>query len=176
MRIVAAAIALSLTAPAGAAVVSSADHGFEISQSAVVALPPAEALRAFGEVGKWWQADHTYSGNSANLSMALQPGGCFCERLESGGGVEHMRIVFVDPSGRIVLTGSLGPLLQLATTGAMDVQFKPVGNGSRMTLTYKVAGFASGGAAKLAPAVDRVLGTQVSNFVVFASSYAQPGS
>jgi len=175
MRIFAAAIALVLTAPAGAAVTSSGEHGFEIEQSAVVALPPAEALRAFAEIGRWWEAGHTYSGNSANLSMDLRPGGCFCEQLGNGGGVEHMRVAFVDPAGRIVLTGSLGPLLQLATAGVMDIQFKPIGNGSRMTLTYKVAGFSGGGASKLAPAVDRVLGTQVSNFVVFASS-TQPGS
>ena len=50
------------------------------------------------------------SGNSANLSLALTPGGCFCERFPKGGGIEHMRVTYVDPGKRVVLTGALGPL------------------------------------------------------------------
>ena len=48
---------------------------------------------------------------AANLSLDAAPGGCFCERLPNGGGVEHMRVTYVEPGKRIVLTGSLGPLL-----------------------------------------------------------------
>ena len=56
--------------------------------------------------------------------MSLSPGGCFCERLPNGGGIEHMRVAFVDPGKRLVLTGSLGPLLYQATAGVMDVQVR----------------------------------------------------
>ena len=35
-----------------------------------------------------------------------------------------MRVTYVDPGKRIVLTGSLGPLLYEATAGVMDVQFE----------------------------------------------------
>ena len=39
--------------------------------------------RAFARVGEWWGKDHTYSGDSANLSLSLTPGGCWCERRSS---------------------------------------------------------------------------------------------
>ena len=54
-------------------------------------------------------------------SLDPRPGGCFCEPLEGVGGIEHMRVTFVQPDERIVLTGSLGPLLYEATSGVMDV-------------------------------------------------------
>jgi hypothetical protein len=169
MRRFVAAAALLIASPATAEVVSSGEHGFEIRQSAIVPLPPRDAMNAFANVGAWWDGSHAYSGNASNLSMSLQPGGCFCERLPGGGGIEHLRVTYVDPGKRVVLTGSLGPLLFQATAGVMDIQFQPVGSGSRVSLTYKVAGFANGGADKLAPLVDRVLGGQVARYVISTS-------
>lgn len=163
--ILGAAAALAAAAPASAEVVKSGEHGFEIRQSALVPLSPAAALNAFGNVSLWWNGDHTYSGKASNLSMSLQPGGCLCERLPDGGGIEHMRVTFVQPGKRLVLTGSLGPLLYQATTGVMDIRFEPLGNGSRVTLNYRVAGFANGGAAELAAPVDGVLRGQLANYV-----------
>lgn len=165
MRILVAAAALMVSTPAAAEVVSSSEHGFELRHSAIVPLPPAQALRAFSDVGRWWDGDHTYSGSASNLSMNLQPGGCFCERLPNGGGIENLRVTYVDPDKRLVLTGSLGPLLYEATAGVMDVQFTPVGTGSRVAFNYRVTGFARGGADKLAPAVDRVLDGMVGRYV-----------
>jgi adenylate kinase len=99
-------------------------------------------------------------------AWSFKPGACFCERLPNGGGVEHMRVVHVDPGKRLVLTGSLGPLLYEATTGVMDVQVSAVGTGSRVSINYKVAGFATGGAARLAPLVDRVIAGLVARYVI----------
>ena len=65
--------------------------------------------------------------------------------------------------------GSLGPLLYEATTGVMDVQFKPEGTGTQVTLNYRVAGFANGGAAKLAPLVDGVLANLVDRYRAHAN-------
>lgn len=172
MRLLVAIAALSIGAPAAAEVVNSSNHGFELRHSAIVPLPPEDALRAFAQVNRWWEDSHTYSGSASNLSMRLEPGGCFCELLPGGGGVEHLRVAHVDPEKRLVLTGSLGPLLFEATTGVMDVRFSPVGNGSRVTLSYKVSGFAAGGADKIAPAVDRVLAGLVSRYVISASEPA----
>jgi hypothetical protein len=92
--------------------------------------------------------------------MALNPGGCFCERLPNGGGIEHMRVSYLDPGKRIVLTGPLGPLLYEATAGVMDMKFERTAGGSKITMDYKAAGFANGGAEKLAPLVDGVLADQ----------------
>ena len=155
-------IALSLLAsPAAAEVVSAGPNGFHVRQTrADRRFPRTAAYSGFGRVGSWWNKEHTYSGNSANLSMALNPGGCFCERLPNGGGIEHMRVSYLDPGKRIVLTGSLGPLLYEATAGVMDMKFERTAGGSKITMDYKVAGFANGGADKLAPLVDGVLADQ----------------
>ena len=67
----------------------------------------------------------------------------------------------VQPGERIVLTGSLGPLLYEATTGVMDVKFERIAGGTRVTMNYRAAGFAKGGAATMAPLVDQVLGEQM---------------
>ena len=52
----------------------------------------------------------------------------------------------------------------------MDVQIKSTATGTQLTLNYKVAGFAKGGADKLAPIVDRVLGTQMSRLRAYVAS------
>jgi uncharacterized protein YndB with AHSA1/START domain len=165
-----AALLVLIALPASAEVVSSSANGFEVRETVPLVVPPEAAFKAFGNLPSWWDPEHTYSGDSANLRFDLVPGGCFCERIpKTGGGVEHMRVAYVEPGKRIVLTGPLGPLLYEATTGVMDVQVKTIAGGSQVVLDYKVAGFANGGADKLAPAVDGVLAEQLKRFRVYAT-------
>ena len=161
---------LALSAPAAADVVSASPNGFEIRHTVNLVVKPEVAFQAFGNVAAWWNPEHTYSGSSANLSLAPAPGGCFCERFPKGGGIEHMRVVYVDPGKRIVLTGALGPLLYEATAGVLDVQVKSTGGGSQVTIDYRAAGFYKGGADKLAPIVDQVLADQVKRFRTYATA------
>jgi uncharacterized protein YndB with AHSA1/START domain len=170
MRSLVAAAALLVASPATAEVIKSGEHGFELRYSATVPLEPAAAMRAFGDVEHWWSDDHSYSGDASNMSLALEPSGCFCERFPKGGGIEHLRVTYADPGKRVVLTGSLGPLLYEATTGVMDAQFKPAAGGSELTLSYKVSGFANGGAARMAPLVDQVLGAMMNRYRALASA------
>ena len=167
------AIALVSTS-ASAEVVSASSNGFEVRQTVNLVVPPAAAFDAFRNIGAWWDPEHTYSGDSANLSLALVPGGCFCERLPKGGGIEHMRVTYIEPGKHVVLTGALGPLLYEAVTGVMDVQVKTIAGGAQLTLDYKAAGFAKGGADKLALAVDSVLAGQMKRYRAYATS--RPGS
>jgi uncharacterized protein YndB with AHSA1/START domain len=165
MRIPIIIAALLTAAPASAEVVSAGPHGFHVRHSVQLVVPPQEAFAAFGRVGSWWDDEHTYSGSSDNMTMSLRPGGCFCERVpDGGGGIEHMRVTYVAPGERAVLTGSLGPLLFEATAGVMDVKFEGVAGGSRVTMDYKAAGFAGGGADTMAPLVDEVLAEQMRRF------------
>ncbi|HET6942350.1 MAG TPA: ATPase [Sphingomicrobium sp.] len=164
-------VAAGLVLASGAAqaeVVSSGPNGFHVRQSVQMVVPQQAAYSAFGQVGSWWNPEHSYSGKSSNLAMALTAGGCFCERLDNGGGIEHMRVSFVDPGKRIVLTGSLGPLLYEATNGVMDMKFERIAGGSKVTMDYKVSGFAEGGAEKLAPLVDTVLADQFKRYREYA--------
>lgn len=163
-------IALALASPASAEVVSASSNGFEVRETVNVASSPAEAFAAFGRVGSWWDPQHSYSGSAANLRLDAEPGGCFCESLPNGGGVQHMRVTYVAPGKRIVLTGSLGPLLFLSTTGVMDVKFDAAANGTQITVDYRAAGFFNGGADKIAPAVDQVLSGQVNRLKAYLAT------
>ena len=135
-------------------------------------VPPEAAFKAFGDLPSWWDPEHTYSGDSANLSFELVPGGCLCEHIpKTGGGVEHMRVAYVDPGKRVVLTGALGPLALRSDDrrhGRRSSRPSPADRSS--TLDYKVAGFANGGADKLAPAVDGVLADQLKRLRSYATS------
>ena len=165
-----ALLALAFASPAGAEVVSASSNGFEVRETVSLDEPPAEAFAAFGRIGSWWSGEHSYSGSAANMSLALVPGGCFCERLANGGGVQHMHVTYVEPNKRVILTGSLGPLLFLSTTGVMDVTFERARDGTRLVLDYRVAGFFNGGADKIAPAVDTVLREQVTNLKAYLAT------
>ena len=79
-----------------------------------------------------------------------------------------MRVAYIDSPKRLVLTGGLGPLLYEAVAAAMDIRFERDGSGSKVTMDYKVAGFASGGADKLAPLVDGVLAEQMKRYQAYA--------
>ena len=163
--------ALAIPAAAQAEVVSANANGFEVRHTIQTVIPQAAAFEAFGQISQWWSKDHTYSGDPGNLSLTLHPGGCFCERLPDGGGVEHMRVAYFVPGEQLVLTGSLGPLLYEATTGVMVVKVERIAGGSRVTMSYRVAGFANGGAQPIAPQVDQMLGEQMARFRKYAAAF-----
>lgn len=169
MKHIVAAALFTMSAPASAEVISSSANSLHVRETVQIVVPTQSAYDSFTQVGSWWDAEHTYSGDASNMTLSLTPGGCFCERVpKTGGGVEHMRVAFVEPGRRIVLTGSLGPLLYEATTGVMDVQVERIAGGSRVTMDYKVAGFANGNGATLAALVDSVLANQMRRFRSFA--------
>lgn len=168
MKWIVAAGLLCASSAVRAEVVTANSNGFHVRQSVQLVIPPDLAYGTFARVGSWWDKQHTYSGDAGNMSMTLSGGGCFCERLPNGGGIEHMRVAYVDPGKRLVLTGSLGPLLYDATAGSMDVQFDKIAGGTRVTMNYRVAGFANGGADRMAPLVDSVLGEQFKRYREYA--------
>ncbi len=174
MRFALVISALLVAAPASAEVVSAGPNGFEVQQVVNLVVPQPSAYAAFGEVGRWWGKDHTYSGDSARMSLQLRPGGCFCEPLEGGGGIEHMRVTYLKPGEEILLTGSLGPLLYQATAGVMDVKFERIAGGTRVTLNYRAAGFAKSDGDKMAPLVDQVLAEQMKRFRAYAAGAPKP--
>lgn len=169
MRILIGIAALVMAAsPAAAEVVASSTNGFQVRHSVNLVLPPARAYAAFAQVGSWWDGNHTYSGKASNLSLTPRAGGCFCETLPNGGGVEHLRVSISIPGERMVMTGGLGPVVYEAAAGVMDVRFEKIAGGTRVVMDYRAAGFANGGAAKMATLVDQVLGQQMKGYRAFA--------
>ena len=156
------AIVMFASAPAHAAVVDAAAGGFTVRHTIEVRGQAVPSYRTVVErVSAWWQADHTFSGNAANLSIDARPGGCFCESLPGGGGVRHLTVVYADAGKLLRLTGGLGPLQNLAVDGAMTWKFTESGTTTMIEMTYTVGGYAPGGLGALAPIVDMVLGAQV---------------
>jgi len=162
MRRFVIALLLLLTAgPIAAEVVDRSPNGFTIKATVAVAAMPDAAFRALVDVGSWWDKDHTYSGDARSLSIVPQPGGCFCEKLPNGGGVEHGRVVSVVPGSLLRLQSALGPLQELGVSGSMTWQITKAATGSTITMTFAVGGYAPA-LEKLAPLVDQVMMRQVS--------------
>jgi len=174
MRLLLFSLPLLAAGPASAEVLSASPTGFEVQEVVNLVVPQPSAYAAFGQVGQWWNKEHTYSGEASRMSLQLRPGGCFCEPLEGGGGVEHMRVTYLKPGEQIVLTGSLGPLLYQATAGVMDVRFERIAGGTRVTLNYRAAGFAKGDGDKMAPLVDQVLAEQMKRYRIYAANAPKP--
>jgi hypothetical protein len=174
MRMLLVMLPLIAAAPASAEVISAGPSGFEVQEVVNLVVPQPSAYAAFGQVGQWWNKAHTYSGDSARMTLQLRPGGCFCESLEGGGGIEHMRVTYLKPGEQIVLTGSLGPLLYQATAGVMDVKFERIAGGTRVTMNYRAAGFAKGDGDKMAPLVDQVLAEQMKRYRTYAAGAPKP--
>jgi uncharacterized protein YndB with AHSA1/START domain len=147
---------------AWADVVDKSASGFTVRTTVTVAAAPQRVYQDLLNVGAWWDNEHTYSGEAKNMTIVAQPGGCFCEKY-AGGAVEHGRVVNVSPNKLLRLSGALGPLQELATTGTMTWTIEPAkqGSGSTLTMTYAAAGYAPGGLDKLADIVDTVLAQQV---------------
>lgn len=169
MRNLILSLALLAATPAAAEVVHADSHGFEVRQAVQLVIPANEAMTAFARVAGYWPKDHTYSGDSANLSLDARPGGCFCERFPKGGGIEHLRVTYLDPGTDLILTGALGPLLHEAVNGVMTVHVERIAGGSRLTLIYRAAGFANGGADKFAGQVDAMLADTLKRYRAFAA-------
>jgi hypothetical protein len=167
-RLAVAALALFLAAPAQAEIVSRADTGLVVRQVAEVTASPEDSWKAMVTPADWWSGEHSFSGDAGNLSIVPRIGGCFCEVLpgEEGakaprGGVEHMRVVFVEQNKALRLVGALGPLQSEAVQGTLTMTLKPIDGGTRITWEYVVGGYMRYKPDQIVPAVDKVIGEQL---------------
>ena len=169
-RTLTVAAVLALTArPAAAEVIASGETGFVVRETAEVPADPGQTWQTLIAPQKWWSKAHTFSGDSANLYLDAQGGGCFCEKLPlkdgapgvRGGSVAHMRVVYADPGKALRMVGALGPLQSEALTGTMTITLKPGGGGTRIVMEYVVGGYMRYKVDEIAPAVDKVLAGQL---------------
>lgn len=166
---------LALAEPAQAEVTSASEAGFVVRLEADAPASKADTWRALIAPGKWWSSAHTYSGNAGNMYLDAQASGCFCEKLprpadapegQRMGSVEHMHVVYADlPQGVLRMKGGLGPLQGESVIGTLTITVRPTPEGSRITWEYVVGGFTRIRNEDLAPAVDGVLGEQLSRLV-----------
>lgn len=156
----------ALALPAHAEVAAAEPASFTIEQSHEFANPAKEVWRAVGRPQDWWDGDHTYSGDSANMRLNLRPGGCFCEQWK-GSFVEHGRVVLAMPEQMLRIDGALGPLQEMAVTGVLTYAIAEENGRARLTMTYRVSGAAGDKLDELAPLVDQVMGGQFARLARF---------
>lgn len=163
LRALSLAVAFLLTAaaPAFATVADVGPGGFTIQVTAHIAAPPDQVYAALIKPALWWSPDHTFSGDSANLSLDAKAGGCWCEKLPRGGSVQHLTVVYASPGKVLRLRGALGPFQGFGVEGAMTWTLKAAGDETDVSLTYALGGYAKDGFEQLSKAVDGVLSEQV---------------
>src|SRR5690349_16240124 len=161
-------VALGLALPTDAAVVDTRDNGFTIETTVLADASPAVVYGRLVKIAGWWDPKHTWSGSASNLRLEPKAGGCFCEKLADGGSVQHGRVIFAQPSKLLRLDAALGPMQDMAVTGILTFNLAPDGKGTRIRMTYRVAGMLAMPAAQLAPGVDQVMGIQMDRLKSFA--------
>lgn len=166
--IAAAAIAVLTPVAASAEIAERHDDGFVIRRATTIQATPDAVYRALGQVARWWDGDHTWSGSAANLSLALAPGSCFCERLD-GGGAEHGRVLMAWPGKTLRLQAALGPLQAMTTDAILTFELAADGAGTTLTMTYAVNGR---GLGALAGPVDGVMSGQFDRLARHAAGEA----
>ena len=166
------AIAGSLFAatPLAAEVVSTTSDGFVTRETATVAASPLETWLALIKPGDWWNDQHTWSGDAANLTLTPQAGGCFCETIPGDdgsdgyamdGSAQHAMIVQSFPLRVLRLRGGLGPLQGEPATGILTITLKEVDGGTRVLWEYNVGGPMRFEIAQISKSVDAVMTEQL---------------
>jgi uncharacterized protein YndB with AHSA1/START domain len=145
--------------------------GFLVKFDVSVNAPVAKVYDALvGQVASWWNPEHTYSHDAKNLSIDARAGGCFCEKLPNGGGIEHLRVVYVAPPQVVRFSGALGPLQASGVAGSMTWKLTGESDSTRLELSYSVGGFIPGGFEKIAPAVEAMLREQFDRLKLFVET------
>ena len=162
-------VAFGLASPVQADVKDTRENGFVIESTVMAEAAPAAVYRQLVRVADWWDPKHTWSGSARNLKLEPKAGGCFCEKLTDGGSVQHGRVIFAQPGKVLRLDAALGPLQDMAVTGVLSFNLAPDGPGTRINMTYRVAGVLAMDSAKLAPLVDQVMGIQLGRLRSVAS-------
>jgi hypothetical protein len=153
---------------ASATVADSSATGFTVKITLNLKAAPADAYKKILRVGDWWDSAHTFSGDAHNLSIEEKAGGCWCEKLPNGGSIKHMEVITLMPGARIVFSGTLGPLQNVAAAGAMIFAITKDGDGSKLTFSYSVAGYLPAGMNTYAAPVDGVLTEALNRFKDYA--------
>ncbi len=165
MKIATALVTMAFLAGlAHAEVVSSSPSHYELRHEARSDLDTEAMWARIAEPSRWWLSDHTYSGDSANLTLDLQAGGLWREDWD-GGSVEHGRVVYVSAPETLRLDAPFGPLQALGVSVIWEISVSADEAGSRVVFTERASGSQVSDLDELAPAVDYVKGEALASLV-----------
>lgn len=156
-------------APVAAEIESQSDAGFAVKHQVQIKALPDKVWEVLSALNRWWDPQHSFTGNSENFFLDMQAGGCFCERIREAqgqeirntGSVQHMQVVYVEPPKVLRMTGALGPLQSEGVNGTLSIGLKPDKGGTLVTFEYVVGGYMRYEMSEIAPAVDGVIGQQL---------------
>ena len=144
---------------AQASVTAFSAHSLQVKHEVTISAPASSVYETLlGKVGSWWNPSHTYTGDGKNLSIEARPGGCFCEKFPAGGGIEHLRVVYLAPNKAIRFQGALGPFQASGVAGSLTWKLNEDAGKTKLELVYSFGGFMDGSFEKIAPAADRDAG------------------
>jgi hypothetical protein len=159
--------------PVHADVIDSSASGFTVRNTVEIASPRGNVYgRLVGDVGRWWNPAHTFSGDAHNLSIGGEANGCFCEKLKDGGSIRHMTVIYAQPGVILRMAGAIGPLQPMGVTGTMTWSLKESGAGTTLEVTYAVGGYSPHGLQRIAVAADLMLKEQIGRL----KAYIETGS
>lgn len=165
-----AGMAAASAAPLDAEVVSTTPNGFVTRDTAQIAAPPMAVWLALTKPADWWNDEHTWSGDAANLTLTPQAGGCFCETIPGGdagsasamdGSARHATVVQAFPLRVLRLRGGLGPLQGEPAEGVLTITLKEIPGGTRVLWEYNVGGPMRFEIPVISAAVDQVMSQQL---------------
>ncbi len=146
---------LVVAVPASGKIISSSSEQFTLRHEAISKLPLEDLWKILIEPAKWWAADHTYSGNSNNLSLELKPGGLWQEIWDDGS-VKHGEVIYVKHQEQLRLNAPFGPLQEKAVIDVWTITLTPHQEGTMIVFDEVVTGSGISKLDELAPAVDYV--------------------
>jgi uncharacterized protein YndB with AHSA1/START domain len=135
-----------------------------------VKASPKDVWLAITQLPRWWNNEHTYSGQAARMTFDPQAGGCWCERWGDNNSVEHGHVLHAVPPRSLRLAGNLGPLQELPVDGVLTFTIAMQETKTILRMTYRVGGPPDVGLERLAPLVDQVLGEQFKRLKLFAET------
>ena len=156
--------------PVAAEVVQAAQQGFVVHEHTVVQAGHDQVWAALVQPALWWNKEHTWSGDAANLVLDARGGGCFCEAVPGAGSAEHMAVVQAVPGSLLRMKGALGPLQSEALAGVLTIEVKAADGRTSIDWTYVVGGYARFPLQDIAPAVDTVLAEQANRLAALVES------
>ncbi|TRD12337.1 SRPBCC family protein [Erythrobacter insulae] len=159
-----------IASPLAAEITEQDEAGFVTRDEALVEASPKQVWLALITPATWWNKAHTWSGDSGNLTLRPQAGGCFCERIPEvedadritlEGSVEHMRVIQAYPESALRMAGALGPLQSEPVSGVLTIAISEAKEGTRIVWEYHVGGRMRFDIPAIAKAVDGVISQQL---------------
>lgn len=141
--------------PSQAEIVSSSASHYVLRHEAKSELDIEALWERLIEPSLWWHPEHTYSGDSKNLSLEPKAGGLWREDWNENS-VEHGRVINVATGKMIRLDAPFGPLQEMAVTTIWTITIKADGDHSIIVFDEIANGSSLSGLDELAKAVDFV--------------------